>query len=236
MRSRPLSDGCGFEIKERLYKSMSDTAERVKKIVVEHLNVDADKVTDNASFIEDLGADSLDTVELVMAFEEEFGIEIPDDAAESIVTVGDAVKYIDKAQRPDLAVHPCAGSSSQDLAWSRRWPAAWRRRWARLLAGKSGASADHQIQDRRPADQDRLPGAARRRRRRHASIPTSGSIPRNSGAWMISSSIGLAAAKQAVTDSGWEPKTEEERAAHRRPDRLGHRRAGRHRGSRDPGA
>ncbi|HEX4158140.1 MAG TPA: acyl carrier protein [Rhizomicrobium sp.] len=77
---------------------MSDTAERVKKIVVEHLNVDADKVTDNASFIEDLGADSLDTVELVMAFEEEFGIEIPDDAAESIVTVGDAVKYIEKSQ------------------------------------------------------------------------------------------------------------------------------------------
>jgi acyl carrier protein len=77
---------------------MSDTAERVKKIVVEHLNVDADKVTDNASFIEDLGADSLDTVELVMAFEEEFGIEIPDDAAESIVTVGDAVKYIEKQQ------------------------------------------------------------------------------------------------------------------------------------------
>ena len=76
---------------------MSDTAERVKKIVVEHLNIDAEKVTDNASFIEDLGADSLDTVELVMAFEEEFGIEIPDDAAESIVTVGDAVKYIDKA-------------------------------------------------------------------------------------------------------------------------------------------
>jgi len=77
---------------------MSDTAERVKKIVVEHLNVDAEKVTEAASFIEDLGADSLDTVELVMAFEEEFGIEIPDDAAESIVTVGDAVKYIDKAQ------------------------------------------------------------------------------------------------------------------------------------------
>ncbi|HSC18639.1 MAG TPA: acyl carrier protein [Rhizomicrobium sp.] len=77
---------------------MSDTAERVKKIVVEHLNVDADKVTENASFIEDLGADSLDTVELVMAFEEEFGIEIPDDAAESIVTVGDAVKYIEKTQ------------------------------------------------------------------------------------------------------------------------------------------
>ena len=77
---------------------MSDTADRVKKIVVEHLSVDAEKVVDAASFIEDLGADSLDTVELVMAFEEEFGIEIPDDAAESIVTVGDAIKFIDKAQ------------------------------------------------------------------------------------------------------------------------------------------
>ncbi|MDW6021268.1 acyl carrier protein [Mesorhizobium sp. BAC0120] len=76
---------------------MSDTAERVKKIVVEHLGVDADKVTESASFIDDLGADSLDTVELVMAFEEEFGVEIPDDAAETILTVGDAVKYIEKA-------------------------------------------------------------------------------------------------------------------------------------------
>ncbi|EIM76341.1 acyl carrier protein [Nitratireductor rhodophyticola] len=76
---------------------MSDTAERVKKIVVEHLGVEGDKVTEGASFIDDLGADSLDTVELVMAFEEEFGVEIPDDAAETILTVGDAVKYIDKA-------------------------------------------------------------------------------------------------------------------------------------------
>ena len=75
---------------------MSDTAERVKKIVVEHLGVDADKVTEQASFIDDLGADSLDTVELVMAFEEEFDIEIPDDAAEHIQTVGDAVKFIDE--------------------------------------------------------------------------------------------------------------------------------------------
>ena len=73
---------------------MSDTAERVKKIVVEHLNVDADKVTDTASFIEDLGADSLDTVELVMAFEEEFSVEIPDDAAEKIATVKDAIDFI----------------------------------------------------------------------------------------------------------------------------------------------
>jgi acyl carrier protein len=75
---------------------MSDVAERVKKIVVEHLGVDAEKVTPEASFIDDLGADSLDTVELVMAFEEEFGIEIPDDAAETIQTVGDAIKFIEK--------------------------------------------------------------------------------------------------------------------------------------------
>ncbi|MGC6476242.1 MAG: acyl carrier protein [Parvibaculales bacterium] len=76
---------------------MSDIAERVKKIVVEELNVEADKVTEGASFIDDLGADSLDTVELVMAFEEEFDIEIPDDAAESILTVSDAISYITKA-------------------------------------------------------------------------------------------------------------------------------------------
>jgi acyl carrier protein len=76
--------------------TMSDIAERVKKIVVENLGVDADKVTENASFIEDLGADSLDTVELVMAFEEEFNCEIPDDTAETILTVGDAVKFLEK--------------------------------------------------------------------------------------------------------------------------------------------
>ena len=74
---------------------MSDTAERVQKIVVEHLGVEADKVTQEASFIDDLGADSLDIVELVMAFEEEFGVEIPDDAAEKIATVKDAIDYIE---------------------------------------------------------------------------------------------------------------------------------------------
>ena len=73
---------------------MSDIGDRVKKIVVEHLGVEADKVTEGASFIDDLGADSLDTVELVMAFEEEFSIEIPDDAAEKIQTVGDAINFI----------------------------------------------------------------------------------------------------------------------------------------------
>ncbi len=75
---------------------MSDIAERVQKIVVEHLGVDEEKVTSNAKFIDDLGADSLDTVELVMAFEEEFGCEIPDDAAEKIITVKDAVSFIEE--------------------------------------------------------------------------------------------------------------------------------------------
>jgi acyl carrier protein len=76
---------------------MSDIAERIKKIVIQHLDVDPEKVTENASFIDDLGADSLDNVELVMAFEEEFGVEIPDDAAETIQTVGDAVRFVEKA-------------------------------------------------------------------------------------------------------------------------------------------
>ena len=76
---------------------MSDIAERVKKIVVEHLGVDESKVIDSASFIDDLGADSLDTVELVMAFEEEFGCEIPDDAAEKILTVKDAIDHISES-------------------------------------------------------------------------------------------------------------------------------------------
>ena len=75
---------------------MSETAERVKKIVIEHLGVDEGKVNENASFVDDLGADSLDTVELVMAFEEEFVCEIPDEAAEKILTIKDAITYIDQ--------------------------------------------------------------------------------------------------------------------------------------------
>jgi acyl carrier protein len=74
---------------------MTDVADRVKKIVIEHLGVEDAQVKPEAKFIDDLGADSLDTVELVMAFEEEFGVEIPDDAAEKIQTVGDAIKFIE---------------------------------------------------------------------------------------------------------------------------------------------
>ena len=72
--------------------------ERVKAIIVEQLGVDSEEVTLDASFTDDLGADSLDIVELVMAFEEEFGIEIPDEDAEKLQTVGDAISYIEKNQ------------------------------------------------------------------------------------------------------------------------------------------
>lgn len=74
---------------------MNNVAVRVKEIVVEHLGIDQAKVTEGASFVDDLGADSLDTVELVMKFEEEFGCEIPDEAAEKIATVKDAIDYIE---------------------------------------------------------------------------------------------------------------------------------------------
>ncbi len=74
---------------------MSDVKQAVIEIVIEHLGVEASKVTEDASFVDDLGADSLDTVELVMAFEEKFGVEIPDDAAEKIATVKDAINYIE---------------------------------------------------------------------------------------------------------------------------------------------
>jgi len=73
---------------------MSENASRVREIIAQELGVEQEKVTDEANFVEDLGADSLDTVELVMAFEEEFGIEIPDEDAEQMLTVGQAIKYL----------------------------------------------------------------------------------------------------------------------------------------------
>ena len=75
---------------------MSDYAHKVKEIIIEKLGVDAEKVTDDASFVEDLGADSLDTVELVMDLEEEFDLEIPDEEAEELTTVGAAIKYLEE--------------------------------------------------------------------------------------------------------------------------------------------
>jgi acyl carrier protein len=77
---------------------MSDTADRVREIIADELGVELEKVADEASFVEDLGADSLDTVELVMRFEEEFEVEIPDEDAEKMQTVGDAIRYLGKPQ------------------------------------------------------------------------------------------------------------------------------------------
>ncbi len=73
--------------------------DKVKRIIIDQLGVEEAEVTEDASFVDDLGADSLDTVELVMALEEEFGIEIPDEDAEKIITVGDAIKYIESKLR-----------------------------------------------------------------------------------------------------------------------------------------
>ena len=77
---------------------MSDVAEKVKAIIIDNLGVDASEVTAAASFTNDLGADSLDTVELIMEFEKEFDIQIPDDKAEAIATVGDAVSFVEEAK------------------------------------------------------------------------------------------------------------------------------------------
>ena len=78
---------------------MAAVSDKVKSIIVEQLGVDEEEVTADASFVDDLGADSLDTVELVMAFEEEFGVEVPDEDAEKLQAVGDVVKYIEDKQK-----------------------------------------------------------------------------------------------------------------------------------------
>lgn len=77
-------------------KFKMEVVDRVKKIIIDQLGIDASKITEESSFVDDLGADSLDIVELIMAFEEEFDVEIPDEDAEKIKTVGDATKYLNK--------------------------------------------------------------------------------------------------------------------------------------------
>ena len=93
-----LSNWTNNEYNKKRINVSEDVSSKVKKIVADHLGIDESKVTEESSFIDDLGADSLDTVELVMAFEEEFEIEIPDEEAEKIATVEDAVNYIDSAE------------------------------------------------------------------------------------------------------------------------------------------
>ncbi len=90
-----LSNWTNNDYNKKRINMSEDVSSKVKKIVADHLGIDESKVTEESSFIDDLGADSLDTVELVMAFEEEFGSEISDSEAEKILTVGDAVKFIE---------------------------------------------------------------------------------------------------------------------------------------------
>src|SRR5690242_21583196 len=98
---------------------MSNVEEKVKDIIVEELGVEREKLTNDASFMEDLGADSLDTVELVMAFEKEFDIDIPDEEAEKLRTVGDALKYLHEKQGKSV----CRAAASSSRGWDScpRW-------------------------------------------------------------------------------------------------------------------
>ena len=91
---------------------MSTISERVKKIIAKHLGIDLDEVTEDDNFIEDLGADSLDTVELAMSFEDEFGCEIPDEAADSMFTVGDVIKFLEN-EREELTIQYHAYRNSE---------------------------------------------------------------------------------------------------------------------------
>jgi acyl carrier protein len=96
------SDFCAkIKLIEEEERTMADIAEQVRRIIAEQLMVELDEVTDDASFIEDLGADSLDTVEMIMEIEDEFGIEIPDEDAEKIQTVGQAIEYVKQKVRPN---------------------------------------------------------------------------------------------------------------------------------------
>ena len=91
---------------------MSTVSDRVKSIIAKHLGVDRDKVTDDANFIDDLGADSLDTIELAMSFEDEFGCEIPEEVADSMFTVGDVIKFLETTARIDISRLPQQRASS----------------------------------------------------------------------------------------------------------------------------
>ncbi len=225
---------------------MSDILERVRKIVIEHLDADPEKVTEKASFIDDLGADSLDNVELVMAFEEEFDIEIPDDAAEHIQTVGDAVKFI--GERLELAARRPHGmrlilSTAAGCSRARGGLQAWRqhRRMRRvvvtgiglltplgqgpsidlaaILAGKSGAGrittfdpTDYACQV--ACEMPRVERPRRRRRRRRGSFnPDHTMAPKDQRRVDDFILYAIAAADEAVKDSGWVPQTDEDRAS-----------------------
>ena len=221
---------------------MSDIADRVKKIVVEHLGVEAEKVQDNANFIDDLGADSLDTVELVMAFEEEFNVEIPDDAAETIVTVGDAVSSSRRTPpKARAAGRPDAPARAVDQGAGRRDAA------CRCHGSRDG----HAARLRGRADLEEPSGRPERGARvgtfdvSDIACKIACLIPLGDGTdgtfnpdqWMEPKEqrkvdpfivYAMAAATQALDDADWHPTSYEDQMRLRRSDRIRHRRPRRH--------
>ena len=210
---------------------MSDIAERVKKIVVEHLGVEPDKVTENANFIDDLGADSLDTVELVMAFEEEFGVEIPDDAAETILTVGDAVKFLEKNgrlshARRSASRHRAGPRTRRDRRLHMRRvvvTGTWHRHAARHAASKHLEAPDRRARA--------APGASSTSTSSDLACQIACQVPRGDGASgtfnpdRLDGAEGTAQGRrlhhlrawprptQALQDAGWKPEDHEEQTA-----------------------
>ena len=198
---------------------MSEVADKIKRIVVEHLGVDEAKVTPEASFIDDLGADSLDTVELVMAFEEEFNVEIPEDAAEKIATVKDAIDYIEKQK----ASKTCSSDKRERPAVMRRVVVTGmgiacplgvgvEYVWRRLINAESGIGAitafDANDSPCKVAGQ--VPAGRR----------ATGGLDINE--WMPVKDqkkmdrfihLAMVAGSEAVEDSGWVPETEDDRCA-----------------------
>ena len=207
---------------------MSDVAEKIKQIVVEHLGVEESKVTPEASFIDDLGADSLDTVELVMAFEEAFGVEIPDDAAEKITTVKDAIAYIEKPEQAKAEgqgrrgqacsrteAAPCGVWSSPAWASHARSALGVEQVWKRPgRTGESGISAIQSFDTKDLPCKDRRPGAGRRSKadgKLDLERVDPGQGPEEDGPLHPASPSWRAV--QAVEDSGWMPENEEDRCA-----------------------